>query len=148
VRTAPPEVFNATYADGPHDAEAMFVAGADLFIVTKDRIAGVYRATLSAGRDITFQRIGRLGLEAVTDAETSRDGKTVVVRTSHEAVLYRTNDLIRGGNVPYLRIPIDWVKEAQGEGVALDGTMLYLSSEARALRRGGGFVSLRCTLPQ
>ena len=68
----------------------MFVVGADLFIVTQDRVGGVYRSTLSGSRDLTFQRIGQLGLAAVTDAETSRDEKSVVVRTSHEAVLYRT----------------------------------------------------------
>ena len=148
TKTAPPEIFNATYADGPHDAEALFVVGADLFIVTKDRLGGVYRSTLSSSRELTFQRIGQLGLAAVTDAETSRDGKSVVVRTAHEAVLYRTDDLIRGRNVPYLRIPIGGLREAQGEGVALDGSMLYLSSEGRPGSRAGRLVSLRCSLPQ
>jgi hypothetical protein len=47
AETAPPEVFNATYSDGPHNAEAMFVIGADLFIVTRDRIGGLYRSTVS-----------------------------------------------------------------------------------------------------
>jgi hypothetical protein len=146
TETAPPEVFTASYADGPHNAEAMFVVGADLFIVTRDRLAGVYRSTISGSRELTFQRIGQLGLAAVTDAEASRDGKSVVVRTSHEAVLYRTDELIRGGNVPYLRIPIDGLKEAQGEGVALDGSSLYLSSEGRPWNRAGRLVSLQCKL--
>lgn len=142
--TAAPEVFSATYADGPHNAEAMFVIGAALFIVTRDRVAGVYRSTISGGRELTFQRIGQLGLEAVTDAEASRDEKSVVVRTSHEAVLYRTDDLIVGRNIPYLRIPIDGLREPQGEGVALDGSMLYLSSEGRPWNRAGRFLGLRC----
>jgi hypothetical protein len=146
AETAAPEVFNGTYADGPHNAEAMFVIGADLFIVTRDRIGGVYKSTLSGSTELTFQRIGQLGLAAVTDAEASRDGKSVVVRTSHEAVLYRTDDLILGGNVPYLRIPIDGLKEAQGEGVALDGSILYLSSEGRPWNRAGRIMSLRCNL--
>ena len=145
--TAPPEVFNATYADGPHNAEAMFVIGGDLFIVTRDRMGGVYRTTTTGTRELTFQRIGQLGLAAVTDAEASRDEKTVVVRTSHEAVLYRTEDLTLGGSVPYLRIPIDGLKEAQGEGVALDGSMLYLSSEGRPWNRAGRLLTLRCNLP-
>jgi hypothetical protein len=146
AETAPPEVFSGTYADGPHNAEAMFVIGVDLFIVTRDRVGGVYKSTLSGSRGLTFQRIGQLELAAVTDAEASRDEKSVVVRTSHEAVLYRTEDLILGRNAPYLRIPIDGLKEAQGEGVALDGNMLYLSSEGRPWNRGGRFVSLRCRL--
>jgi hypothetical protein len=148
--TAPPDVFTATYADGPHDAEALFVARADLFIITKDRIGAVYRATTTAAsrQELAFRPIAHLGLAAVTDAEASRDGTSVVVRTSHEAVLYRTADLIRGAGTPYFRIPLDGLREAQGEGVALDGKMLYLSSEGRALRSGGSFMSLRCELPQ
>jgi hypothetical protein len=148
AQTAAPEVFNATYADGLHDAEAMFVVGADLFIVTKDRLGGVYRSTPSGSHDLMFRRIGQLGLGAVTDAETSRDGKSVVVRTSREAVLYRTDDLIRGGNVPYFRIAIAGLREPQGEGVALDGNMLHLSSEGSPMNRAGRVVSLRCNLPQ
>ena len=146
AQTAAPEVFDVTYADGPHNAEAMFVIGPDLFIITRDRIGGVYRSTVSGSRELIFQRIGQLGLEAVTDAEASRDEKSVVVRTSHEAVLYRTDDLILGRSVPYLRIPLDRLKEAQGEGVALDGSILYLSSEGRLWSRAGRLVSLHCNL--
>jgi hypothetical protein len=147
--TAPPDVFSGTYADGPHNAEAMFVIGADLFIVTRDRSAGIYRASVASdNRELKFERIGELGLAAVTDAETSVDETSVVVRTSHEAVLYRTTDLIRGTIAPYLRIPIDGLKEPQGEGVALDGNMLYLASEGRPWSKAGRFLSLRCDRPQ
>jgi hypothetical protein len=150
TETAPPEAFNASYSDGPHNAEAMFVVDADAFIITRDRTAGVYRATMppSGGRELTFRRVAELGLAAVTDAEASRDGKSVVVRTSHEAVFYRTADLMRGTSTPYFRIGIDGLREPQGEGVALDGNMLYLSSEGRSLSRAGRLVSLRCELPK
>jgi hypothetical protein len=150
TETVRPDAFDATYADGPHNAEAMFVVDADAFIITRDRTAGVYRATLapSSGRAITFHRIAELGLAAVTDAEASRDGTTVVVRTSHEAVLYRTADLIRGVATPYFAISIDGLREPQGEGVALDGNMLYLSSEGRKWSRSGRFIGLRCELPR
>ena len=144
--TGPPEVFTATYADGPHNAEAMFLVNSEMFIVTRDRVGGVYRATANASgnRDLVFERIAQLSLEAVTDAEVSTDGATVVVRTSHEAVLYRTADLTAGQTMPFERIPIDGLREAQGEGVALDGNVLYLSSEGR---RAGSLLSLRCDLP-
>ena len=150
AETAPPQVFNASYADGPHNAEAMFVIGSDLFIITRDRVAGLYRASLTASgsRELSLQRIGELGLAAVTDAEASGDEKSVVVRTSHEAVFYRTADLIRGGTVPYLRVPLDGLRESQGEGVAVDGNMLYLSSEGRPWNRPGRILSLRCNLLQ
>ena len=146
AQTAAPEIFTAAYADGPHNAEALFVVDTSLFIVTRDRRGGVYRAAVprSGDADLTLQRIGELQLAAVTDAETSRDGTTVVVRTSHEAVLYRAADFLRGVAAPYLRIPIDGLREPQGEGVALDGVMLYLSSEGRPWSRAGRFMSLRC----
>jgi len=147
ARTASPDVFNATYADGAHNAEAMFVVGADLFIVTRDRRGLVYRSSVppSGGDDLEFKRVGQLDLAAVTDAETSRDGATVVVRTSREAVLYRATDLIRGSFAPVLRIPIHGLNEAQGEGVALDGRTLYLSSEGRPWTSGGSLMTLSCS---
>ena len=146
AETGPPQVFTATYADGPHNAEAMFVIGADLFIITRDRTGGLYRASVTSpgSRDLMFQHIGELGLAAVTDAEASRDETSVVVRTSHEVVFYRAPDLIRGRTVPYVRVPLDGLKEAQGEGVAIDGSLLYLSSEGRPWNRAGRLVSLRC----
>jgi len=149
AETAPPEVFNATYPDGPHNAEALFVVDADLFIVTKDRAGFVYRATItpSGSRQLTFQRVGRLGIALVTDAETSRDGTSVVVRTSDEVVLFRTADLIRGTYTPSFRMRIDGLREPQGEGVALDGDMLYLSSEGGRKGAAGWFMSLRCRWP-
>ena len=150
--TAPPETITARYTDGPHNAESMFVIGEDLFIVTRERGGGLYRSTRarSGSLDVTLERIGQLGLTSpVTDAEASPDEKSVVVRTSREAVIYRTADLLRGGEVPHgLRIPIDGLKEWQGEGVALDENgALYLASEGWRLSRAGTFLSLRCTLP-
>jgi hypothetical protein len=142
-----PEAFAATYTDGPHNAEAMFVIGDDLFIVTRDRTGGVYRATIAANHELTFKRISELDLQAVTDAEASPDERTVVVRTSHEAVLYRTEDLTRGKSTPLLRIPLDGLREAQGEGVALGEGMLFLSSEGRPWNHDGRLLTLQCTLP-
>jgi len=149
AQTAPPEVFYATYADGRHNAEAMFVIGDDLFIITRDRTAGVYRSAHAepSHHELTFQRIGQLGLAAVTDAEASPDEKLVAVRTSHEVVIYRTAELINGGDIPFVRIPIAGLKEAQGEGVALGANgMLYLASEGGTWSRAGTFISLRCSL--
>jgi hypothetical protein len=150
AQTAAVDVFNAAYADGPHNAEAMFVVASDLFVVTRDRIGSLYRAGMpaSGGGDLTLQRIVDLGLAAVSDAETSRDGTSVVVRTSREAVLYRTADLTRGVVAPYFRIPIAGFDEPQGEGVALDGNLLYLTSEGGPWSAAGRFISLRCELPR
>ena len=150
TETAAPEVISATYPDGPHNAEAMFLIGDDLFIVTRDRDAGVYRANATRPGNVALQRIGQLRLEesVVTDAEASPDENSVAVRTSHEVLLYRAADLIGGRNIPYSRIPIDGLREIQGEGVAFDGTMLYLASEGWQFNRAGRLLSLRCNFPQ
>lgn len=143
--TGSPEVFTARYADGPHNAEAMFALGADLFIITRDRVGAVYRAHPATANELVFTRVGQLGLEAVTDAEASPDGRTVVVRTTHEAVLYRAADLVGANNEPYARIPLDGLKEPQGEGVALDANgILYLSSEGHPWNRAGRLLTLQC----
>jgi hypothetical protein len=150
AETQRPDVFNASYSDGPHNAEAMFVVDGNAFIITRDRTAGVYRAALppSGGGELTFRPVVGLGLGAVTDAEASRDGTSVVVRTSDEAVWYRTADLIRGKNTPYFRLHIGGLREPQGEGVAIDGNMLYLSSEGNKWSPSGSLISLRCELRQ
>jgi hypothetical protein len=146
TETARPEVFDANYADGPHNAEAMFVVGTDLFIVTRDRTGALYRASVPAtatGR-LTFHRIGELGLQSVSDAETSPDDQLVVVRNWQEAVFYRSADLVAGRTQPYRRVAIDGFSEIQGEGVAVDGDALYLASEGGPWGRAGTLRSLRC----
>jgi hypothetical protein len=149
LETARPETYTAVYVDGPHNAEAMFVIGEEVFVITRDRTGTVYRATIRPdSRDLTLERFVPLGLESVTDAEASPDETVVVVRTSDEAVWYRTADLVRGERVPYARVPIARLREAQGEGVAIDGPMLYLSSEGAPWSGGGTVMSLRCVFTQ
>jgi hypothetical protein len=148
--TAVPDVITATYADGPHNAEAMFMVGADMFIVTKDEVGIVYRATPPEGDSaaVTLQRIGTLGLTLVTDAETSVDERTVVVRTLDEVAFYQTSAIVAGGRpVPLLRVDLSGLKEQQGEGVALDGSVLHLSSEGKPWSRDGRLLRLRCPVP-
>ena len=150
TETATPEAFTAAYDDGPHNAEAAFVLGTDIFVITRDRTARLYRSIPAFPNrgELNLQRVGQLGLEAVTDAEASPDEKSVVVRTSHEAVFYKAEDLMRGDNAPYLRIPIDGLRESQGEGVAVDANgMLYLASEGRFWNRAGRLLTLSCKLP-
>jgi hypothetical protein len=145
--TARPERFVVAYPDGPHNAEAVFVVGDSVFIVTKDRTGLLFHGRMTSNSHrIELQPIAELGIPVVTDAEASPDGQLVVVRNSDAATFYRTADLIAGRTAAYARIPIDGLREPQGEGVAFDGTMLYLSSEGRAWTRGGSFLSLRCTI--
>ena len=149
AETAHPEIFNLAYPDGAHNAEAMFAIRGRVFIVTRDDVGAVYASPSPLGEDhnITLQRITQLGLVAVTDAEASPDDASVAVRTSHEVVIYQTADLIRGEVSPRVRMPIDGLREPQGEGIALgENGMLYLASEGGWLTRAGQLLTLRCRL--
>jgi hypothetical protein len=146
TESAAPEIFTAVYPDGAHDAEALFVVGDDLFIVTKEAAAAIYRfPKLRAGAAMTLERVAPLAMRRVTDAETSPDGEWVAVRTNDALAFYRSGDLVRGKGQG-ITVPLRPLKEAQGEGVALDASgMVYLTGEGA---RGGSFNTLRCTLPK
>ena len=150
TQTARPEPFRAVYADGRHNAEAAFVVDDRLFVITRDRGGGLYRSTarLGSGGDLTLERIGEVDLVVVSDAEASPDGALVAVRNDDEAVLYRSEDLVRGAAIPRMRVALGGLGEPQGEGVAVDASgTLYLASEGRPWNRGGSFIALRCALP-
>lgn len=144
--TERPEVYVVAYPDGAHNAEAMFVAGGRLLIITRDRVGTLYESVAPIGRTraITLRRVTDLGLEAVTDAAASPDEAAVAVRTPREVRIYRTADLLAGSVQPRMTIDIAGVREPQGEGAALGGAgMLYLASEGGWLSRAG-FTALRC----
>jgi hypothetical protein len=146
-QSASVETFTAAYPDGAHDAEALFVAGNDLYLITKEAKAALYRfPALTPGARMTLQRVAELPLRMVTDAETSADGAWVTVRTGDEVAFYRAAELV-AGRAPQTTISVRPLKEPQGEGVALDAKgMLYLTSEAAGGNRGGSLVTLRCAL--
>lgn len=148
--TARPEVLSATYPDGPHDAEALFVApGGELFVITKERPSVVYRFPRAAdeGRASRLERVVALPLDRVTDAETSPDGTWLAVRTNDELAILRTQSLVSGKVDVALRFDLRSLKEPQGEGVALDsGGTVYLVGEGGG--RNGTFATLKCTLPR
>jgi hypothetical protein len=148
TETSAPDIFTVRYPDGPHDAEALFVIDAGLFIITKDDVGALYRLPqpLTSSSTMTLQRVGTLGLPRVTDADASPDGRLVAVRTNNDVVFYLAADLTSGGPVPRgARTSLRTLREPQGEGVALDGDGdVYLVSEGAG--RAGRLTSLRCTL--
>lgn len=144
-----PDVWNAAYPDGAHDAEGIFVSGSALYIVTKDESSAtaLYRLPLlpKGGREARLELVSRLPLEHVTGAAMSPDSAWVALRTNDALLFYRTRDLIGGQPAAPQGVDLTAVGEPQGEGVALgaDG-QVYLAGEGGG--RGGTLAALRCTL--
>jgi hypothetical protein len=129
------------YPDGPHDAEAMWVAdGGAIFLVTKGRAGGIklFRLPGSAfagGQLATAeliqllpispdQRVGRW----VTDAALAPDGRRVAIRTYTEVYLFPVLPAGRLGTPVVCNVA---GLEPQGEGIEwLDDQRLVLTSEA------------------
>lgn len=148
------DAFHATYPDGPHDAEAIFVSpSSDLFVITKDIPATLYRfpGGLRPDSSVRLQRLASFGTtldkQRVTGAALSPDGRWVVVRTHQRVMFYEAPALIGGRLREVGRVDVRPLNEPQGEAVALasDGT-LYLAGEGGV--RGGTFARLACTLPR
>jgi hypothetical protein len=155
--TGAAEAFHATYPDGPHDAEALFVTAAgDLFVVTKGETGHIalYRfpQPLRAGSTVRLERVTVLGGRAtkkdrITDAAASPDGRWIALRTRDVVTFYRTNELTSGRRGQAFHFDVRSLGERQGEGVAIaaDGTV-YLVSEGGGKKRPGTLARIACEL--
>lgn len=143
-------LYRLTYPDGPHDTEALLLAGDGTpYLVTKSTsgVAGVYRpaARLASPGPTPLERVGEARLSAtstrggpipaiigsvtVTGGATSHDGAVVALRTYTDAYLWR----VEGDDVPAalgatpVRIPLPG--ETQGEAIAFepDGSLVSAS---------------------
>ena len=118
--------FRLVHPDGPHDAEALIAhpLTGQVSVVTKGVFSGaVLQApqSLAEHRVNPLERVGRTpGL--VTDAAFLPGGGAVVVRTYSRAVVlaYPSWQVITEWDLP---------EQEQGEGVAVDGLDLLLSTE-------------------
>jgi hypothetical protein len=157
--TGPVERFQATYPDGAHDAESLFVTPqADLFIITKGDPGPIalYRfpRPLQNGASVRLERVGEPlstgqvdGEARPTSADASPDGEWVAVRTTRWVALYRTMDLTAGRWQEISRTDVSALREPRGEGVAFgeNGTLFLLGEGGFASSRGS-FARLACTL--
>jgi len=162
ARTPPATVFNAAYpADEDHEAEAVFVADGQLYLVTKGHPSLVFRfpRRMDAGTLATLERVGEVPTERflatairrqtrITDAETSPDGKWVAMRTNKALLLYRTTDVTAGHFDTFWHLDLASLDEAQGEGVAMSNEGdVYLAGEGGGHGLPGTFAHLKCSLP-
>jgi hypothetical protein len=146
------------YPDGPHDAEAIYVAkSGTVWIVTKGRTKGFLLFRLEAtlwGRSNTQTAMaaGSLALpisgsELVTDAALSSDGSALAVRTYNILFVYRANSETGEPNRSLAPTKCDLkpLGEPQGEGVGWhpDGRLQVLTSEGVA----GQISVIACPIP-
>lgn len=143
--TAAPTALRFSYPDGPHDAEALLVhpTTGDLYIVTKDAVPRVYRATAPVAGDVTIRlalvtslRPSFLPFDRISGGDISPDGLRVVLCTYADGE-ERTSPADGG---PFDRIweqpvtSVDLGVRDQGEAVAyrLDGQAILATSEGAA----------------
>ena len=142
--SAPSEALRLRYPDGPHNAEALLVhpATGDLYVISKDaQAAKVYKAKapLDASTVTTMVQVGAFrlgsgnrGLELVTGADVSPDGRRVALSTYAQGYELEIpadaafDDI--WGRPP---VPIVLGPRLQGEAIAyrIDGRALLTTSE-------------------
>ena len=102
--------YTMSYVDGEHNAEAMFVHGRSVFIITKDQRGRIYRASFGSQ---TLRPVGTLGLSTVTAADMR--GDVIVVQSYSRTWWFSVNgsvvDTLTG---PHCSVPNDG-----GEAVAI-----------------------------
>ena len=154
--TEPVEALHLAYPDGAQDAESLFAtADGTLFIVTKGERGPVkvYRVPSSARPGAVSRLEPVVSLTAdnarktnrVTDAATSPDGGSVVLRTGETLHFYKMAELTSGRAPAALDFDVRMLNEPQGEGVAwTKGNTLYLAGEGG---RGGTLARVSCDFP-
>jgi hypothetical protein len=164
------EAFHATYPDGAHDAEALFVtATQEMFIITKGDPGPIalYRfpPPLRAGASVQLERVAAPGPSTLlragttekdakvdaadrpTAADVSPDGQWVALRTTHRVVFFRAADLTSGQWRETFRTDVRSLREPRGEGITFgaDGTV-FLLGEGGGFSRPGTLARLACRL--
>jgi hypothetical protein len=155
--SAPADVIHATYPDGPHDAEALFIADGALHIVTKgvNESVALYRfpRELRAGSTVQLQRVARTrdagkspNSDRVTDATVSPQGEWIVLRTNRAMTFHRTKELLAGNWRPEQVVDLADFDEPQGEGVTFVSVdEIVVVGEGGGKSSGGTFARLSCS---
>ncbi|MEU3456531.1 hypothetical protein ABZ671_23460 [Micromonospora sp. NPDC006766] len=167
-RSDRPVLHRMTYPDGPHDAEALLIAGDGRpIIVTKQGgAAGLYTPTvdLKPGATVPLKRVGQvrlprtttrnpfsfLGRAVVTGAATAPDRRRVVLRTYADAFEF---DVVNGDVITALTTGTPRITplpdEPQGESITYsrDGQFLLTVSETADQPPGTKPTILRYPVP-
>lgn len=145
LRTAPAQVWNVSYPDGPHNAESLAVSGRGVpYIITKSLLgtSAVYAARSTPGESV-LRRVGTIqfritdtpgpfppaGQLAATGADLSRDGSVLVVRTYTDAYFWRVDDADVASALQAAPIRVGLPRQPQGEGICLRHGRVLIDSE-------------------
>jgi hypothetical protein len=158
-QSAAAERLHATYPDGSHDAEAMFLdAAGRIYVVTKGETGpvAVYRFPEAPVPDSVsrLERVLQLTEgpirrnERITGASTSPDGRWVALRSLQTLALYPLGSLTGADSLQRpARFDLSGVREPQGEGVALgSGGSVFLASEGGRRRDPALLSHLTCPM--
>lgn len=155
--SAPADVLHATYPDGPHDAESLFIADGALHIVTRgvNESVALYRfpRELRAASTVPLQRVAKPrdagkspNSDRVTDASGSTKGEWIVLRSTRALTFHRTKELLSGNWRPEHVVDLADLDEPQGEGVTFisdDG--IVVAGEGSEKSSAGTFARLSCS---
>lgn len=135
------QAIRLSYPDGPHDAETLLVhpRTGDLYIVTKEEVSGVYKASPPFTTDSTMMldRVAQFSifdtLSDRTGGAISPDGRRVVVSTYVNAFEFVLPD----GEAMFdaiwsqepLRVPIGPLSQAEGITYSVDGREIIATEE-------------------
>jgi hypothetical protein len=156
--SAAAEALHATYPDGPHDAESLFIApdGA-LHIVTKglNESVGLYRfpRELRPGSPMQLQRIAKPrefgkspNSDRVTDATVSPKGEWIVLRTNRALTFHYAKELLAGNWRPDHVVDLADLDESQGEGVTfVSDDEMVVAGEGGGKSSAGTLARLSCS---
>lgn len=160
AQTMQAEALEATYPEGPQDAEALFVLpDGGVYVVTKGETGpvAVYELPRTARPGVvsSLRRVAQLNAaevnrrERITGAAASPDGQWLALRTLRAVSFYRTGNLAAGDLGTPLTQDVRPLNEPQGEGVEVGpGGVVYLSSEGGKKETPATLSRLTCRLPQ
>jgi hypothetical protein len=155
--SAPAEVLHATYPDGPHDAESLFIADGALHLVTKgvNESVALYRFPREwrAGSTVQLQRVAKPrdagkspNSDRVTDASVSPKGEWIVLRTNRSLTFHRTKELLAGDWRPEHVVDLADLDEPQGEGVTfVSDDEIVVAGEGGEKSSAGTLARLSCS---
>jgi hypothetical protein len=152
--SAAADTLQATYPDGPQDAETLLVAGGRLYIVTKGETGPValYRfpAQLQSGTAMKLERVAEAppkgdGSSRITDGSVSPDDQWIALRSRSALMYFRAADLLAGQWRSASTVDLKPLKEPQGEGLALGAdNVVFVAGEGGGPKQPGTFARFSC----